>query len=180
VGTTHPANYTARMTFEFLNPGGEPPPQAGGNADRDADSSPGSGTSLSLLDRLGGREGVERVVEAFYRRIEADEELRSLFPDDIAAGREKQKLFLEQWLGGEARYSDLYGHPRLRRRHFPFVISERAAGRWLRHMTEALRECDASAEVVSKMVKALAPLAHQMINEGEDVPREPLDDSVLS
>ena len=47
-------------------------------------------------------------------------------------------------------------------------------------MTEALRECDASAEVVGEMVKALAPLAHQMINEGEDVPREPLEDSVLS
>ena len=162
------------MTFEFLNPGGEPPPESGGNP------SPGPGTTPSLFERLGGREGVERVVEAFYRRIEADEELRPLFPDDLSSGREKQKLFMEQWLGGEARYSDLYGQPRLRRRHFPFVISERAAGRWLRHMTQALRECDASAEVVGEMVKALAPLAHQMINEGEDVPREPLEDSVLS
>ena len=31
--------------------------------------------------------------------------------------------------GGEPRYSDRFGHPRLRMRHFPFVIDERAAGR---------------------------------------------------
>jgi len=160
------------MTFEFLNPGGEPPAGAGPNSD--------AGGGPSLLARLGGREAIERIVEAFYARIEADEELRPLFPDDLAAGREKQKLFLEQWLGGEERYSDRYGDPRLRRRHFPFVISERAAGRWLRHMTEALRECDVDSDVVGEMVKALAPLAHHMINEGEDVPREPLGDSVLS
>lgn len=168
------------MTFEFINPGGEPPAGAGGNASPDARTGSDAGSSPpSLLDRLGGRDAVERVVEAFYARIEADEELRPLFPQQMASGREKQKLFMEQWLGGEPRYSELYGHPRLRRRHFPFVISERAAGRWLRHMTEALRECGASADVVGEMLKALAPLAHQMINEGEDVPREPLADSFL-
>ena len=75
-----------------------------------------------LLDRIGGREVIERVVDAFYDAVETDEELRPLFPEDMDDGREKQKLFLEQWLGGEPRYSEQYGHPQLRRRHFPFVI----------------------------------------------------------
>ena len=71
-------------------------------------------------------------VEEFYRRVEADEELRRLFPEDLTEGREKQALFLEQWLGGEPRYSELYGHPRLRMRHFPFLIDEKGkiAGAW--------------------------------------------------
>ena len=44
-------------------------------------------------------------------------------------GREKQRLFLSQWLGGPGAYSERWGHPRLRIRHFPFVITRRAAGR---------------------------------------------------
>ncbi len=165
------------MTFEFINPRGEPaPPGTSPDAASDASAGP---AAPSLFDRLGGREAVERVVDAFYARIEADEELRPLFPAEMTAGREKQKLFMEQWLGGEPRYSVLYGDPRLRRRHFPFVISERAAGRWLRHMTEALRECAVAEHVVGEMLKTLAPLAHHMINEGDDVAREPLANPFL-
>ena len=44
------------MTFEFLNPGGEPPAGAGPNSD--------AGGGPSLLARLGGREAIERIVEA--------------------------------------------------------------------------------------------------------------------
>ena len=135
---------------------------------------PEADPSPSLFERIGGRATVERVVDAFYARVEADAELRAVFPTDLGPGRAKQKLFMEQWLGGEPLYSQRHGDPRLRRRHFPFVISERAAGRWLRHMSEALRECDVDADVRAEMLAGLGPLAHQMVNEGEPVPREPL------
>jgi hemoglobin len=134
----------------------------------------------SLLDRLGGRDAVEAVVDAFYSRVEGDEELRAVFPDDLGPGREKQKLFMEQWLGGEPRYSERYGHPQLRLRHFPFVISERAAGRWMRHMTGALRESGAADDLVAELLTMLGPLAQHMVNEGQPVPREPLADPYLS
>ena len=67
-----------------------------------------------LIERVGGREVVERFVDDFYDRIEQDEVLRPLFPADLSAGRAKQKLFFVQWLGGEPGYSERYGHPRLR------------------------------------------------------------------
>ncbi len=135
---------------------------------------PQADASPSLFDRIGGRAAVERVVDAFYVRVEADAELRAVFPADLGPGRAKQKLFMEQWLGGEPLYARRYGDPRLRRRHFPFVITERAAGRWLRHMSEALRECDVDVDVRAEMLEGLGPLAHHMVNEGESVPREPL------
>ena len=138
--------------------GREPPPESAGP---------------TLFERLGGRESVERLVDAFYDRIERDPELRPIFPEDLGPGREKQKLFLEQWLGGEERYSRRHGQPMLRRRHFPFVISERAAGRWLRHMAEALRGCGVAADVAAEMLAGLGPLARQVVNEGDDVPRGP-------
>lgn len=133
-----------------------------------------------LLDRIGGREVIERVVDAFYDAVETDEELRPLFPEDMDPGREKQKLFLEQWLGGEPRYSEQYGHPRLRRRHFPFEISERAAGRWMRHMIQAFRDCGVGEPEVAELVASFGPMAKHMINAGEDVPREPLGDVRLT
>ena len=134
----------------------------------------------SLLDAVGGREGVRRIVERFYALVEADELLRPIFPDDLSAGREKQVLFFEQWLGGEPRYSERYGHPRLRRRHFPFVIDERAAGRWLRLFARAMREHAVPETAVARILEGLGPLAHHMVNAGQDVPREPLGDAFLT
>ena len=133
-----------------------------------------------LLERIGGRGTVERFVDDFYDRIEADADIRSLFPDDLASGREKQKLFFEQWLGGEPRYSERFGHPRLRRRHFPFVIDQRAAGRWLHHMTSALRAAGRAEHGLQETLAGLGPLARHMVNATEDVPREPMGDAFLT
>ncbi len=127
-----------------------------------------------LWERVGGREVIHRVVVDFYARVEADPELRPLFPKDLAEGRLKQEEFLEQWLGGEGRYSAKYGHPRLRMRHFPFVIDQRAAGRWLRHMAEALRAGGVGEQEIAEILAGLGPLARHMVNADEDVPREPL------
>ncbi|MGI8925689.1 MAG: globin [Tepidiformaceae bacterium] len=130
--------------------------------------------SPSLFERVGGREGVQRIIAAFYTLVEADAHLRAIYPEDLGPGREKLTLFFEQWLGGEARYSERFGHPRLRRRHFPFVIDELAAGRWLRHMRAALASSGVSPADQEAIFERLAPLAHHMVNAGEDIPREPL------
>jgi len=134
----------------------------------------------ALLERIGGREVIERIVQEFYDRVEADAELRALFPEDLEAGREKQALFLEQWLGGEPRYSERYGHPRLRMRHFPFVIDQRAAGLWLRHMGEAFRAAGVGEQEMAEVFADLGPLARHMINADQDVPRTPLGDVRLT
>jgi hemoglobin len=133
-----------------------------------------------LIERIGGPEAVARIVERFYDRIEGDPELRAVFPDDLAAGRQKQRLFLEQWLGGAAVYSERFGEPRLRLRHFPFVIDEHAAGRWLHHMCAALRESGDGEQEAAEILAGLGPLAKHMVNADDDVPREPLKDPFLA
>lgn len=136
--------------------------------------------ATSILEAAGGADGVFNIVEAFYRRIEGDTEMRSLYPDDLEPGKEKLRLFLVQWLGGPAKYTELYGHPRLRMRHFPFVIGDLHAGRWLRYMREAWTESGVPAEVQSVVFERLAPLAHHMVNDKDDVPRTSLGDIRLS
>ncbi len=131
---------------------------------------------VSLFEQVGGRVGIDRIVEAFYRLVEADAVQRALYPEDLEPGKRKLKLFFEQWLGGEPVYSALYGHPRLRRRHFPFVIDDLAAGRWLRYMQAAMSECGVSREDLAVIFERLGPLAQHMVNAGEDIPRDALGD----
>jgi hemoglobin len=127
------------------------------------------------FERLGGREVVHRIVEEFYRRVAADPELRPLFPDELDAGIEKQKQFIEQWLGGAPLFSLSHGQPMLRRRHFPFVIGRAHADHWLAHMRAAFEAQDGlDPLVVDEIMQRLEPLAYHMVNEGEDVPRDPL------
>lgn len=129
----------------------------------------------SFFERVGGREAVERLVAAFYVRVEGDAELRALFPEEMEPGRERQRLFLEEWLGGEQRYTAARGHPRLRRRHFPFVITEELAERWLAHMAEAFRDADIPEDVGGEVLSRLRPLALHMVNADDEVPRQPFD-----
>ncbi len=126
------------------------------------------------FERLGGRDVVHQIVEDFYRRVEADAVLRPLFPPDLEAGIERQKLFLEQWLGGMPLYSMTVGQPMLRRRHFPFVIGPEHADRWLTHMRAAFEASGVDASVAAEIMQRLDALAVHMINASADVPRGPL------
>jgi hemoglobin len=172
---------------------GTPPPRPGATRDDAAAAiplierppprqvaAPPPEADTTLLERIGGRATVEHLVSEFYERVERDPDLRPLFPAELGPGLEKQALFLEQWLGGEPRYSERYGHPRLRRRHFPFVIDAHAAGRWLHHMAEALVAAGIAESERAEILRGLGPLAHHMTNAGEDVPRTPLADERLT
>lgn len=125
------------------------------------------------FERLGGREAVARLIDAFYDRIEADPALRPLFPADLTAGRERQKWFFEQWLGGEPLYSRRRGPPALRRRHLPFAITERGAERWLAHFGAALDACGADASLARDVLEALRPVARRIVNTVEVERRPP-------
>ena len=94
----------------------------------------------SVYDMVGGDSTFQKLVEAFYRRVEADEVLRPMFPDDLEAGKYWQYLFLAQFFGGPARYIEQRGHPRLRMRHAPFVIDQQGRDHWFAHMCAAIDE----------------------------------------
>ncbi|OAI40441.1 hypothetical protein AYO38_01080 [bacterium SCGC AG-212-C10] len=134
----------------------------------------------TLYSRAGGREGISAIVESFYEKVEKDAHMRSIYPADLEPGKAKLKLFFEQWFDGPPVYTELYGHPRLRRRHFPFVIDDRHAGLWLRYMRQSMAENGISNADLGTIFKAFGDLAKHMVNAGEDVPREPLGDVRLT
>jgi hemoglobin len=124
----------------------------------------GPGTRKRLFEDLGGRENIEKVVDRFYDLIDEDPELRPIFPVSMEQGRARQKLFLEEWLGGEPRYTTDIGPWQLRRRHAPFRVTETGATRWIGHMELALLDCGASKELAAEIASFLRPVAFRMVN----------------
>lgn len=98
----------------------------------------------TLYAVAGGMAFFERLVDAFYDRVERDAVLLGLYPepDDLGPARMRLRLFLAQYWGGPATYSELRGHPRLRMRHAPFAIGADARDRWLAAMDGAIAELD--------------------------------------
>ncbi|MBW4436034.1 MAG: globin [Pleurocapsa minor GSE-CHR-MK-17-07R] len=93
---------------------------------------------MSLYEMVGGMPTFKTLVDAFYARVEADDRLRSMFPDDLEPGKRYQMLFLAQYFGGPTDYDGERGHPRLRMRHMPFAIDHAAQSAWLEHMLAAI------------------------------------------
>jgi hemoglobin len=94
----------------------------------------------SVYEMVGGDPTFQKLVDIFYARVEQDAVLRPIFPNDLEPGKRWQFLFLTQFFGGPARYQQERGHPRLRMRHNPFPIDQRARDHWLQHMLAAIDE----------------------------------------
>ena len=88
-----------------------------------------------------GQEGFDRLVNAFYRQVPADDVLGPMYPpNDLDGARQRLRDFLIGRFGGPQTYIEQRGHPRLRIRHAPFAIGQAARDRWLQLMTKALDE----------------------------------------
>ena len=132
-----------------------------------------SDSEISVYDQVGGDPTFRRLVDTFYDKIEVDPELRSMFPPDLAPGRQWQFLFLTQFFGGPARYSQERGHPRLRMRHMPFPIDQAARDRWLKYMLESIDEVGIDEPARSTMREYFERGSAFMINL---IPPEKTDD----
>lgn len=88
-----------------------------------------------------GPAGFERLIDAFYRQVPADDILGPMYPaHDLTGARQRLRDFLIFRFGGPQTYIEQRGHPRLRIRHAPFAIGQQARDRWLELMTRALEE----------------------------------------
>jgi hemoglobin len=122
----------------------------------------------SPYELIGGAETIARLVDAFYPRVQRDPDLFPIFPEDITPVRDKQYLFLTQFLGGPPLYSQEYGHPMLRARHMPHPVTPRRADAWLRCMQEAMDEIGLAGEVRDYIFERLTMTAHHMVNRPDE------------
>jgi hemoglobin len=120
----------------------------------------------SIYDLAGGEKTFRLLVERFYAGVADDAVLRAVYPEeDLTGATERLTLFLIQYWGGPATYSELRGHPRLRLRHRPFVIGQAERDAWLRHMTAAVESLELAPEIRKALLDYFETASTAMINQ---------------
>jgi hemoglobin len=117
----------------------------------------------SLYDRLG-KEVLHLLLDRFYDLVFENEQIAPLFKTDKNEIKEKQRLFLTQFLGGPPLYSERFGHPQLRARHLPHPITESHAVAWLSCMSAAITSLPITEALKDELFKRFIPTAMFMVN----------------
>ena len=122
---------------------------------------------ITLFERLG--EGnIRLLVDRFYDLVFSNDQIAHLFKTEKSVIREKQRLFLTQFLGGPPLYSEQYGHPRLRARHLPHPIHEDDAVAWLSCMSAAITSLPVDDALKDELFRKFIPTAMFMVNREID------------
>lgn len=123
---------------------------------------------LKPFDAFGGADMIDRLVEAFYKRVAKHPDLAPIFPDDFTEVARKQKQFLTQFFGGPPLYTQEHGHPMLRAKHLRFPIGPQQEKAWLSCMSQALIEAEMPENFREEIFRRLSLTAHHMVNlQGE-------------
>lgn len=121
----------------------------------------------TFYEKLGA-DTITLLVERFYDLVFVHPEISHLFKTDKEVIKVKQRLFLTQFLGGPALYSQQYGHPQLRARHLPHPIGNDEAVAWLACMNKAIGTLPIDEPLKDELFKRFVPTAMFMVNQGEE------------
>ena len=108
-----------------------------------------------LYHLIGGRQTVWAAIEAFYRRVFADDTLSPFFKTtDMTQLRSRQSMFISMLLGGRVVYTGkdihaAHAHAREQGLHNGHFDS------FLQHFREALKEVGVGADKIEKVAKLL-------------------------
>jgi hemoglobin len=122
-------------------------------------------SARTFYAEVGGAETFRALVAHFYAGVREDPILRPMYPADDWDGAETRlRMFLEQYWGGPTTYSENRGHPRLRMRHAPYAVDEKARDAWLSHMRAAVDSLELPAEQDATLWGYLEMAARSMQN----------------
>ena len=93
----------------------------------------------TLYEWAGGREAFERLLDAFYDRVEQDELISPLFPGGVSREhRDHVTLWWSEVFGGPSEYTEkLGGYPRMLGKHHNLGISPEQRLRFVTLMSMA-------------------------------------------
>ena len=133
------------------------------------DKPPGNPPFETPFAWIGGESQVHALVDRFYDLMDLEPgyaALRAAHGTELANAREKLKMFLTGWLGGPQRYTEQFGHPRLRMRHMPFSIGIAERDQWVACMDQAMQETGVDAALRTRLKDSFMQTADWMRNRG--------------
>ncbi|WP_089154061.1 group I truncated hemoglobin [Micromonospora sp. NBS 11-29] len=118
---------------------------------------------MTVFERVGGASAVRAVVELFYERVLADAEVAGYFTGvDMAAQRRHLASMLTVVLGGP----DGYTGRGLSEAHQRLGVTDGHYARVGEHLTAALAQVGAPAEVVAEVRVVLGRVRDQVVSAG--------------
>jgi hemoglobin len=133
------------------------------------DKPPGNPPFETPFAWIGGESQVHALVDRFYDLMDLEPDyaaLRAAHGTELANAREKLKIFLTGWMGGPQRYTEQFGHPRLRMRHMPFSIGIAERDQWVACMDQAMQETAIDDALRTRLKESFMQTADWMRNRG--------------
>lgn len=123
-----------------------------------------------LYQRVGGEDGVRKLVETFYDIVELEPEGRVLHTlhlrgHGVAHSRIEQFNFLSGFLGGPRLYVEKYGHSDVREMHAHVEIDAEARDAWLNCMSMAIDRVGLAPDVKTDLMAAFTRIAFMLKNK---------------
>ena len=133
------------------------------------DKPPGNPPFETPFAWIGGESQVHALVDRFYDLMDLEPgyaALRAAHGTELVNAREKLKMFLTGWMGGPQRYTEQFGHPRLRMRHMPFSIGIAERDQWVACMDQAMQETAVDEALRTRLKESFMQTADWMRNRG--------------
>jgi hemoglobin len=117
----------------------------------------------SIYTQIGGYEAIEEVVDDFYDRVLADDQLSAFFTGtNLNRLKGRQVEFFAAALGGPERYSG----PPMKQVHQGRGIAMHHFDLVVQHLVEALTGAGVPPRTMGQIITAIAPLAPEIASGG--------------
>lgn len=129
--------------------------------------------TITLYQAIGGDGTIRKLVRRFYELMDTLPEARAcraVHPPDLANAEQKLYEYLTGYLGGPPLYTDKYGHPRLRSRHFIAAIGAEERDGWILCFKQAMEETIEHPKLRGIIWAPIERLAFHMQNKDEGQP----------
>ncbi len=125
-------------------------------------------TIKTPYELMGGESTILSLVDRFYYYMDTLPEaagVRNMHAQSLSSAKDKLFKFLSGWLGGPDLFIQEFGHPMLRKRHFPFAIGISERDQWMLCMNKAMTEITMDSTLRVSLLEALDNLATHMVNQ---------------
>ena len=126
--------------------------------------------TITLYEAIGGDETIRRLTRRFYELMDTLPEAkncRAIHPPDLDGSERKLYEYLTGYLGGPPLYTEKYGHPRLRSRHFMAEIGPAERDEWILCFRRAMDETIEHPKLREIIWAPIERLAFHMQNKDE-------------
>ncbi|AGZ53658.1 group I truncated hemoglobin [Mycobacterium kansasii] len=119
-------------------------------------------TPITIYDQIGGYQAIEVVVEDFYARVLADDQLAGFFTGtNMSRLKGKQTEFFAAALGGPEPYTgapmkQVHQGRGITMHHFTLVAG---------HLGDALAAAGVPPETITEILKTISPLAADVVSD---------------